>query len=80
MNVMPAPLGTRAKPPAHRNSTVAYRLDGECAVYFGDHHFARHFGACGEQTLMPADVPHAPAMKARSQEGIVLLLSLRSVG
>ena len=38
MNVMPMPPGAVAKAHYHRDiETIAYMLEGECAVYYGDH-------------------------------------------
>ena len=37
MNVMPMPPGARAKVHYHKEiETIAYMLEGECAVYYGD--------------------------------------------
>jgi uncharacterized RmlC-like cupin family protein len=90
MNVMPMPAGARAKAHYHAGiETIAYLLDGECAVYFGDQFEQRIEVRAGEQVFMPADVPHAPANESEEpctwivvhasgsdQDGIVLLPEL----
>jgi uncharacterized RmlC-like cupin family protein len=61
MNVLPVPAGARAKAHYHRDiETVAYLLDGACAVYYGDRLEQRVVLQAGEQIYLPADVPHAP--------------------
>jgi uncharacterized RmlC-like cupin family protein len=90
MNVLPMPPGTRAKAHYHRGiETIAYLLDGECIVYFGDRFERRVVVRAGEQMYMPADVPHAPSNESGTpctwlvvhssgsdQDGIVLLPEL----
>lgn len=87
MNVLPMPPGARAKVHYHQGiETIAYLLEGECAVYYGqqvEHHVLVHKG---EQVFVPADVPHAPCNESGApctwivvhasgsdQDGIVLL-------
>jgi uncharacterized RmlC-like cupin family protein len=84
------PPGTRAKAHYHRGiETIAYLLDGECIVYFGDRFERRVVVRAGEQMYMPADVPHAPSNEGGTpctwlvvhssgsdQDGIVLLPEL----
>lgn len=37
MNILPMPDGARAKAHYHRGiETIAYLLEGDCAVYYGD--------------------------------------------
>lgn len=61
MNVLPMPPGARAKPHYHAGiDTIAYLIDGRCAVYFGDRLEHRLDVAAGEHVFMPRDVPHAP--------------------
>ncbi len=90
MNILPMPAGARAKVHHHhRIETIAYLLDGACAVYYGDalEHCA-HVQA-GDQIFIPADVPHAPFNQSAApctwlvvhssgsdQDGIVLLPEL----
>jgi len=90
MNVLPMPDGARAKVHYHRGiETIAYILDGECAVYYGAHLERRAAVRAGEQVFIPADVPHAPCNDSGApctwivvhaagsdQEGIVLLPEL----
>ncbi|HJZ32595.1 MAG TPA: cupin domain-containing protein [Hyphomicrobiaceae bacterium] len=40
--------------------TIAYMLDGECAVYYGHDLANRVLVGQGEQCFVAADVPHAP--------------------
>ena len=90
MNILPMPAGARAKVHYHQSiETIAYMLQGECAVYYGDQVERRVLVRAGEQIFVPADVPHAPcnesdaactwiAVRASGsdQEGIVLLPEL----
>lgn len=62
MNVMPMPPGARAKAHYHKGiETIAYMLEGECAVYYGDALERRVVVQAGDHVFCPADVPHAPA-------------------
>ena len=90
MNILPVPMGWRAKVHYHRGiETIAYLLDGECAVYYGDRLESRVAVRAGEQIFIPADVPHAPCNEGAAsctwivvhssrsdQDGIVLLPDL----
>ena len=87
MNVMPMPPGARAKAHYHdKIETIAYMLEGECAVYYGDDLERRIVAKQGDQVFCPADVPHAPCNESgkpctwivvhgsgSDQTGIVLL-------
>lgn len=90
MNVMPMPPGARAKVHYHKGiETIAYLLDGECAVYYGDALEQRADVRAGDHVFCPADVPHAPSNESgkpctwlvvhssgSDQEGIVMLPEL----
>jgi uncharacterized RmlC-like cupin family protein len=90
MNVLPMPSGARAKVHYHRGiETIAYLLDGECAVYYGEQVEQRAVMRAGDQMYLPADVPHAPCNESGAsctwlvvhssgsdQDGIVLLPEL----
>jgi uncharacterized RmlC-like cupin family protein len=90
MNVLPVPPGAKAKVHYHKNiETIAYLLDGECSVFYGDELEHRVVLHAGEQMFMPEDVPHAPYNQGTSpctwivvhssgsdQDGIVLLPEL----
>ena len=90
MNVMPMPPGAVAKAHYHKNiETIAYMLEGECAVYYGDHLEKRVDVKQGEQCFCDANVPHAPRNESgkpctwivvhssgSDQDGIVLLPEL----
>ncbi len=90
MNVLPMPDGARAKVHYHDGiETIAYLLDGECSVYFGERLERRLTMQPGEQIFIPADLPHAPSNEsgapctwivvhasASDQNGIVLLPEL----
>jgi uncharacterized RmlC-like cupin family protein len=61
MNVLPMPAGARAKVHYHKGiETIAYLLDGECDVFYGDKLERRFLVRAGDHAYMPADVPHAP--------------------
>ena len=90
MNVLPMPDQARAKVHYHQGiETIAYLLEGECAVYFGDSLEHRAIIRAGDQIFVPADVPHAPCNESgepctwlvvyssgSDQDGIVLLPEL----
>jgi uncharacterized RmlC-like cupin family protein len=69
--------------------TIAYLLEGECAVYYGDELDYRAMAHAGDQVYLPEDVPHAPYNQGTApckwlvvhssgsdQDGIVLLPEL----
>ncbi len=61
MNVLPMPHGAKARSHYHEGiDTIAYLLEGRCAVYYGDRLEHRADLVAGEQMFMPRDVPHAP--------------------
>ena len=90
MNVLPMPDAARAKAHYHRGiETIAYLLDGECAVYYGESLERRAAVCAGDQIFIPPDVPHAPCNQSGArctwivvhssgsdQDGIVLLPEL----
>ena len=90
MNVMPMPPGARAKAHYHKDiETIAYMLEGECAVYYGEGLGQRVLVRAGEHVFCPADLPHAPSNESgkpctwlvvhssgSDQDGIVLLPEL----
>jgi uncharacterized RmlC-like cupin family protein len=93
MNVLPVPVGGRAKVHYHEGiETIAYLLDGECALYYGDRLEYRLVARAGEQVFVPADVPHAPSNESAApctiivvhssgsdQDGLVLVPDLDAV-
>lgn len=93
MNVMPMPPGKRAKAHYHdKIETIAYLLEGECAVYYGDRLEHCVMVSAGDHVFCPADVPHAPSNESgkpctwlvvhsagSDQEGIVMLPELDQV-
>ena len=90
MNVLPMPAGIVAKAHYHEGiETIAYMLEGECAVYYGNDLEKRVWVQQGEQCFVDADVPHAPRNESgkpctwlvvhssgSDQDGIVLLPEL----
>jgi uncharacterized RmlC-like cupin family protein len=61
MNVLPMPSGAKAKVHYHDGiETIAYLLEGECAVYYGDELEHRLLAQAGDHVFLPEDVPHAP--------------------
>ena len=90
MNVLPMPPDAAAKAHYHENiETIAYMLEGECAVYYGDDLEHRVLVCQSEQCFVAADVPHAPRNESgksctllvvhssgSDQDGIVLLPDL----
>ncbi len=90
LNVLPMPPGVRAKAHFHEGiETIAYMLEGECAVYYGAGLAKRVLVRTGEQCFVDADVPHAPCNESgkpctwlvvhssgSDQDGIVLLPEL----
>ena len=90
MNVLPMPSGAVAKAHYHEGvETIAYMLEGECIVHYGDHLQHQVVVQQGEQCFVAADVPHAPGNQSgrpctwivvhssgSDQDGIVLLPEL----
>jgi uncharacterized RmlC-like cupin family protein len=90
MNVLPMPPGAVAKAHYHKGiETIAYMLEGECAVYYGDDLEKRVLVRQGEQCFVAIDAPHAPRNESgkpctwivvhssgSDQDGIVLLPEL----
>jgi uncharacterized RmlC-like cupin family protein len=90
MNVLPMPPGIVAKAHYHNGiETIAFMLEGECAVYYGDSLEKRVLVRQGEQCFVAADMPHAPSNESgkpctwivvhssgSDQDGIVLLPEL----
>ncbi len=90
MNILPMPVGARAKAHYHKDiETIAYLREGECAVYYGDKLEHRALVRAGDQIFVPADVPHAPCNESGApciwivvhasgsdQDGIALLPEL----
>ena len=90
MNILPMPAGAVAKAHYHKGiETIAYMLEGECAVYYGDDLQKRVLVLQGEQCFVAADIPHAPRNESgkactfivvhssgSDQDGIVLMPDL----
>jgi uncharacterized RmlC-like cupin family protein len=90
MNVLPMPPGARAKAHYHKGiETIAYLLEGQCTVLYGDKLERRTLVRKGDQFFVPPDVPHAPLNDSGApctwlvthscgsdQDGIVLLPEL----
>lgn len=65
MNVMPMPPGAKAKAHYHQGiETIAYMLEGECNVYYGDRLEFRLTARAGDQVYVPRTCRTPPAMKA----------------
>ena len=90
MNIMPMPPGAVAKAHYHEGiETIAYMLEGECVVHYGDRLENKVTVKTGEQCYVAADVPHAPRNESgkpctwivvhssgSDQKGIVMLPEL----
>ena len=90
MNVLPMPPGAVAKAHYHDGiETIAYMLEGNCAVYYGANLEHRVLVNQGEQCFVDADIPHAPRNESGApcawivvhssgsdQDGIVMLPNL----
>ena len=90
MNILPMPPGVVAKAHYHKGiETIAFMLEGECAVYYGDNLQKRVLVHQGEQCFVAADMPHAPRNESgkpctwivvhssgSDQDGIMLLPEL----
>jgi uncharacterized RmlC-like cupin family protein len=93
MNILPMPAGARGKVHFHLGiETIAYLLEGECAVYYGEELEHRVPVCAGEQIFIPAGVPHVPCNESAArctwivahssgsdQDGIVLLPELDQI-
>ena len=68
MNVLPMPPGARAKAHYHeRIETIAYMLEGECVVRFGDRMQHEVLVRQGDQAFVPAE--HRATRAARHARG-----------
>lgn len=90
MNLLPMSSGAVAKAHYHEGiETIAYLLEGECVVYYGEDLLDRVHVRAGEQCFVAADMPHAPRNESgqpctwivvhssgSDQDGIVLLPEL----
>lgn len=90
MNILPMPDGAVAKAHYHAGiETIAYLLEGTCAIYYGPALEHRAELDAGEQAFLAADIPHAPCNESGApctwlvvhasgsdQDGIVLLPEL----
>ena len=90
MNVLPMPPGAVAKAHYHEGIvTIAYMLEGNCRVYYGDDLEKWVDVDQGDQCFVAADVPHAPCNQSGApctwivvhssgsdQDGIVMLPAL----
>src|SRR5262245_3663343 len=90
MNILPMPPDTVAKAHYHKGiETIAYLLEGECALYYGDDLQQRVWVHQGEHCFVDSAVPHAPCNESgkpcawivvhscgSDQDGIVLLPEL----
>jgi uncharacterized RmlC-like cupin family protein len=57
LNVLPMPPGAKAKVHYHKGiETIAYLLEGECALYYGDKLEHRLVAKAEDQVYMPEDV------------------------
>ena len=58
MNILPMPPGARARAHYHQGiETIAYLLEGECVLYYGQPLEHSVLVRTGEQTFVPADLP-----------------------
>lgn len=87
MNILPMEVRARAKAHYHKGiETIAYLLEGECVLYYGERLGRQISVRAGQQVFIPADVPHAPWNKSGApckwivvhssgsdQDGVVLL-------
>ncbi len=90
LTTLTVPPGARARVHYHeRIETVAYIIDGELVIWYGERCERRALITAGEYLYIPANVPHAPenvgdrpcqAVVAHSggndQEGIVMMPEL----
>ncbi|MGI9366284.1 MAG: cupin domain-containing protein [Rhizobiaceae bacterium] len=90
MNILPMAPGAVAKAHYHEGiETIAYMLDGECIVHYGDQLQHQVVVQQGEQCFVAADIPHAPSNQSgkpctwivvhssgSDQDGIILLPKL----
>jgi uncharacterized RmlC-like cupin family protein len=93
MNVLPMPAGGRAKVHHHENiETIAYLLEGNCSVFYGDRVEQVAELTKGDQIFIPGSVAHAPVNRSGApctwivvhgsgddQDGIVMLPELDAV-
>jgi len=68
MNVLPMPPGVHSIPHIHKEiETIAYLLEGECTLFYGEkleHHILVRKG---EQIFIPENVPHTPYNQSKKE-------------
>ena len=68
MNVLPMPPGVHSIPHIHKEiETIAYLLEGECTLFYGEkleHHI---LVSKGEQIFIPENVPHTPYNQSKNE-------------
>src|SRR6204780_4647286 len=80
MNVMPMPPGAVARAHYHKDiETIAYMLQAECAVYYGDHLEKRGEVRQGDQRFCAANIPHAPRNESGKPRAWIVVHSSGSV-
>lgn len=90
MSILPMPPGALAKAHYHQGiETIAYVIEGEAVMYYGDHLDKKVTIRKGEQCYIAENIPHAPRNESGSvclavvvhssgsdQDGIVMLPKL----
>ena len=61
MNVLPMSPGVHSIPHIHKEiETIAYLLEGECTLFYGEKLENHILVSKGEQIFIPENVPHTP--------------------
>ena len=61
MNILPMTPGVHSIPHIHKEiETIAYMLEGECTLFYGEKLEKQTLVKQGEQIFIPENVPHAP--------------------
>ena len=68
MNVLPMLPGVHSVPHIHKEiETIAYLLQGECTLFYGDNLENQILVRRGEQIFIPENVPHAPFNQSKNE-------------
>jgi uncharacterized RmlC-like cupin family protein len=67
MSILPMPPGALAKAHYHQGiETIAYVIEGEAVMYYGDHLNKKVTIRQGEQCFIAENIPHAPRNESGS--------------
>ena len=67
MNILPMPPGVHSIPHIHKEiETIAYLLEGECTLFYGEKLENHILVKKGEQIFIPENIPHTPFNQSKN--------------